>query len=278
MLLWVENVTKTFLDIHQRRKVTALDHISLTVEEGEFVCLLGPSGCGKTTLLNMIAGFDLPTEGQIRFRDAPVATPGPDRAVVFQDPTLFPWLTVLQNVTFGLREQNMSKREQDQRARAQLDLVGLGAFADSRPHELSGGMKQRVAIARALAMDPGVLLMDEPFGALDTQSRERLQDELLRIWEHTKKTILFVTHNVDEAVYLADRVIVFTPRPGHVQTTASVDLPRPRSRISESACPVRRHLLAELRSGANGMSAGEACFCCRGDAESPGEGAVARSE
>jgi NitT/TauT family transport system ATP-binding protein len=179
--------------------------------------------------------------------------------MVFQEPTLFPWLTVVQNVAFGLRERRVPKGERQERARTYLDLVGLNGFADARPHELSGGMKQRVAIARALALEPGVLLMDEPFGALDAQTRERLQDELLRLWEQTRKTILFVTHNVDEATYLADRVLVFTPRPGRVQANVTVDLPRSRSRISEEVCPVRRRLLTELKTGINGIVRAEPC-------------------
>jgi len=258
-LIEIEEVSKVFDDSEQRRRVTALEAVSFGISEGEFVSLLGPSGCGKTTLLNLIAGFDRPSQGTVCVRGNPVLEPGPDRAVVFQESMLFPWLTVAQSVAFGLKEQGMARGERRSRARAQLDLVGLAAFADTRPHELSGGMKQRVAIARALAMDPAVLLMDEPFCALDTQSRERLQDELLRLWSQTRKTILFVTHNVDEATYLADRVLVFTPRPGRVQANETVSLPRPRSRISESVCPVRRKLLTELKAGANGTAGPEPC-------------------
>jgi NitT/TauT family transport system ATP-binding protein len=200
------------------REVLALEDISLEVRPREFLALLGPSGCGKSTLLYLIGGF-LPTEGgKILVGGEPVRGPGPDRGIVFQHFALFPWKTVRQNVLYGLERQGMPRPEREAKARAFIDLVGLSGFEDSYPSQLSGGMKQRTAIARTLAFDPGMLLMDEPFGALDAQTRSLMQTELLSIWEKTRKTVIFVTHDVHEAVYLAERVAVMSARPGRIKT------------------------------------------------------------
>jgi NitT/TauT family transport system ATP-binding protein len=200
------------------RDVLALERVSLTVREREFLALLGPSGCGKSTLLYLIGGF-LPIEtGKIIVDGRPIAGPGPDRGIVFQNFALFPWKTVRKNVLYGLERQRLPRAERELRAQSFIDLVGLTGFEDSYPSHLSGGMKQRVAIARTLAFDPRMLLMDEPFGALDAQTRSLMQSELLAIWQKTRKTVIFVTHDVHEAVYLADRVAVMTARPGRIKT------------------------------------------------------------
>src|SRR5689334_7537958 len=200
------------------RPVLALENVSLDVGAREFVALLGPSGCGKSTLLYLIGGF-LPTEtGKILVEGTPVGAPGPDRGIVFQHFALFPWKTVRANVLYGLERMGLAREERERRAQSFIDLVGLTGFEDSYPSQLSGGMKQRTAIARTLAFDPKILLMDEPFGALDAQTRGLMQSELLRIWQHTPKTVIFVTHDVQEAVYLADRVAVMSARPGRIKT------------------------------------------------------------
>ncbi len=209
--------------------VNALDGINLRIEEGEFVCLLGPSGCGKSTLCNMLAGFDSPTSGSVSLDSVPVKAPSIERAMMFQEAALFPWLTVRQNVAFGLKSLKKSKAESDATIEKFLRMVHLWQFADAQPHELSGGMKQRVALARALAVNPKVLLMDEPFAALDAQTRDHLHVELHNIWRETRKTVVFVTHNVREAVTLATRVVVFTARPGKIKIEYSLeDLEFPR--------------------------------------------------
>jgi NitT/TauT family transport system ATP-binding protein len=200
------------------RPVLALDGVSLTVRTREFLALLGPSGCGKSTLLYLIGGF-LPTEsGRILIEDQPVGSPGPDRGIVFQHFALFPWKTVRGNILYGLERQGMPRAEREERAKSFIDLVGLAGFEDSYPSQLSGGMKQRTALARTLAFDPKILLMDEPFGALDAQTRHLMQSELLAIWQRTPKTVIFVTHDVQEAVYLADRVAVMSARPGRIMS------------------------------------------------------------
>ncbi|HET7752777.1 MAG TPA: ABC transporter ATP-binding protein [Anaeromyxobacteraceae bacterium] len=210
------------------KDVVALDGIDLDVAAGELVCLLGPSGCGKSTLLNAIAGFSPPTGGTLLANGAPVTGPGPDRAMVFQEYALFPWMTVAQNVAFGLEIRGDSRDAIRARVDPLLQQLGLYEFRDRFPKDLSGGMRQRVAIARVLAIDPPMLLMDEPFGALDALTRRNLQDELLRIWAELRKTIVFVTHGIEESIYLADRVVVMTYRPGTVKQIVTVHLPRPR--------------------------------------------------
>jgi NitT/TauT family transport system ATP-binding protein len=217
-----QGVGRTFSS--RGRRVTALDDISFDVHSGEFLVLVGPSGCGKSTLLDLVAGLGQPTSGQILVDGAPVTGPGLDRGIVFQQYALLPWRTAQANVEFGLEANGVPRRERADRARQFLNLVGLSGFADRYPHELSGGMKQRVAIARSLAFDPDVLLMDEPFAALDAQTRDGLQDELLRIWEQTGKTIVFITHGIDEAVYLGQRVAVMTSRPGRIKRIVDIPL------------------------------------------------------
>ena len=221
-----ENVSKTFSGPNE---VRALDGISLTVNEGEFAALLGPSGCGKSTLLNLLAGFENTTEGTLLFDGKTVTRPGPDRGVVFQEAALFPWLNVWQNVVFGPEVQGVARVEYESKARDLLKLVGLEAFADALPVQLSGGMRQRVGIARVLAMSPRALLMDEPFGALDAQTRLSMQQLLLDVWQSLGTTVLFVTHDIDEAILLADRIHVMTARPGRIMRTIPIALARPRS-------------------------------------------------
>ena len=208
----------------------AVSAIDLRVAEGEFVSILGPSGCGKSTLLYMLGGFVLPSSGSIEVRGRPVTGPGPDRGPVFQEFALFPWKTVLGNVAYGLREQGVARGPAEARARALIAQMGLSGYEIFYPKELSGGMKQRVAIARTLAYDPAILLMDEPFGALDAHTRTRLQNDLLSLWERHRKTVLFVTHSVDEAVFLSDRVVVMSRSPGRIKAEVAIDLPRPRRR------------------------------------------------
>ena len=216
------------------RPVLALDNVSLAVGEREFVALLGPSGCGKSTLLYLVGGF-LPVEhGAIRVEDRPVAGPGPDRGIVFQHFALFPWKTVRGNVLYGLEKLGLPRAEREERARAFIDLVGLRGFEDSYPSQLSGGMKQRTAIARTLAIDPVILLMDEPFGALDAQTRSLMQTELLAIWQRSPKTVIFVTHDVQEAVYLAERVVVMSARPGRVKAIVDTDFDRSDPHVFKS--------------------------------------------
>jgi NitT/TauT family transport system ATP-binding protein len=219
------------------RRFEALRNISLQVQAGEFISIVGASGCGKTTLLRIVDGLIPPTRGEIRVDGRAVSTPGPDRGFVFQQDALFPWRTVLDNVIFGLEVQGTSKREARERADGLIHLVGLAGFEQHFPHELSGGMRQRANLARALTIDPDILLMDEPFASLDAQTREIMQAELLRIWRSNRKTVMFVTHQIDEAVYLADRVVVMTSRPGQVKAVLEVDIPRPRD-LSVKRTPV----------------------------------------
>ncbi|GAA4347685.1 ABC transporter ATP-binding protein [Angustibacter luteus] len=225
----LRSVTKEFLVRPSRGQsagsvLRALEDVTLDVPDGQFLTLVGPSGSGKTTLLDLLGGLSSPTSGEVLVDGARVAGPGLDRGIVFQQYALFPWRTALANVEFGLEQQRLPRRERRERARQHLDLVGLNGFEDRYPHELSGGMKQRVAIARSLAYQPSVLLMDEPFAALDAQTREQLQDELLRIWRTTATTVVFITHGIEEAVYLGQRVAVLSSRPGRLKALVDVDL------------------------------------------------------
>ena len=229
----------------------ALDRIELDVHPGEFLCIVGPSGCGKSTLLHLIAGLQKPTSGRIAMDGERVTSPGTDRILIFQEHGLFPWLTVEQNVEFGMKMKGISKSERRDRTRHYLRLVHLSQFKDSRPHQLSGGMRQRVALARALATEPDVLLMDEPFAALDAQTRDMLHDELEKIWAETGRTIVFVTHNVREAVRLGDRVALMSFRPGRVKKEFVVDLPRPRHLEEVEVARTAREILDHLRDEIN---------------------------
>jgi NitT/TauT family transport system ATP-binding protein len=228
-------------------RVHAVDTVSFDIATSEFVCIVGPSGCGKSTLLNIIAGFIPPTAGEIRIGGKQITGHGQDRGVVFQDfAQLFPWRTALGNVTFGLEMKGLAKDEREAIALRQLALVKLEKFARSYPHHLSGGMQQRVAIARALAYNPAVLLMDEPFAALDALTRDDMQRLLADVWRETAKTVIYVTHNVAEAVYLADRVVVMTPHPGRLKSAISIALPRPRDPLSVAFLDYQKRLLGEL--------------------------------
>lgn len=239
-IIRVEGVDKRFGDF------LALGDTNLRVAEGEFICLIGPSGCGKSTLLRIIAGFEPASGGTTIVAGKAVDGPGPDRGMVFQDYGLFPWLTVRGNIGFGPAARGVKKARIRETVEHFLDLVGLSKFADSYPHQLSGGMKQRVAIARVLANDARVVLMDEPFGALDAMTRERLQDELLELWARTRLTIIFVTHAIEEAILLADRVVAMQPGPGRIVSDTRIDLPRPRDVASAEFNGLRRRLSAEL--------------------------------
>jgi ABC-type nitrate/sulfonate/bicarbonate transport system ATPase subunit len=227
----INHVTKRFPAEEEERGL-ALSDVSLTIDANEFVSIVGRSGCGKTTLLNIIAGLLRPTEGETLINNTPVDGPGLDRGMVFQNSALFPWLTAIENIEFGPRNQGMPKTERRSLGQELIELVRLGGFENKYPRELSGGMQQRVAIARALATDPEILLMDEPFGALDELTRAEMQSELLRIWDARKKTVIFITHSIIEAVYLSDRVVVLSPHPGRVRKELIIDLPRPRQRSS----------------------------------------------
>ncbi len=242
----VKNVSRIFTKKEDNGSMEALHEVSFDVEDGEFICLLGPSGCGKTTLLRIIAGLETQTSGEITLNGVPITGPDPKRGMVFQQYSLFPWRTVIDNVTFGLEMQGISKAEARKQVEKYIDLVGLEQFKSSYPYELSGGMQQRAAIARALANEPEVLLMDEPFGALDAQTRNILQDELLKIWEQKNVTFIFVTHSVDEAVVLSDKIVVMTARPGRIKEIVKVDLPRPRSRTSHEVNLLRDRVLKLL--------------------------------
>lgn len=232
-------------------RLLALDNINMEVKAGEFVCIVGPSGCGKSTLLHLIAGLHHQTSGQILVDGKPVDGPGTDRLMIFQELGLFPWLTVRGNVEFGMKMKGIGKAERDEKVDHYLRLVHLSQFKDSYTHQLSGGMRQRVALARALATEPDVLLMDEPFAALDAQTRDLLHDELERIWDETGRTIIFVTHNVREAVRLGDRVALLTFRPGRVKREFDIDLPRPRVMEDVSVARAARDILNELREEIN---------------------------
>jgi NitT/TauT family transport system ATP-binding protein len=243
--LELRSVSKTFLS--RRGDTRALNDITLNVTPGEFVCLLGPSGCGKSTLLYLVAGLETPDAGQVMMDGQPVTGPGRDRVIIFQEAALFPWLNVQDNVAFGLAAAGVSPAECMDKAMQYLRLVRLGSFKKAFVHELSGGMKQRVALARALALEPQVLLMDEPFAALDAQTRDSLHDELQDIWAQTGKTILFVTHNVREALVLGDRVLLMSARPGRIKREFKCKLPRPRHIEDHALVDATREVLADLR-------------------------------
>jgi NitT/TauT family transport system ATP-binding protein len=242
--LHIRDVNKTFTIGAER--VEALHHVDLIINKGEFVCLIGASGCGKSTLLRIIAGFEQPTSGDVCVYNAPITGPGSDRGMVFQDYALFPWMTVRQNIAFGPKQKK--NEDADDIAGKYLEMVGLTKFADRFPYQLSGGMKQRVAIARVLANEAHILLMDEPFGALDALTREQLQDELLEIWARTQVTILFVTHSVEEATLLADRVVVMSAGPGRIDSDNRVRLARPREVSAPDFNEARRGLTERLTS------------------------------
>ena len=228
-MIEVAHVSQIF-QTSARQNHLALSDISLTVEEGAFVSILGPSGCGKSTLLYIVGGFVNPSQGSARMKGKTITGPGPDRGPVFQEFALFPWKSVLGNVMYGPRQQGVKPAEAEAQSRALIEMVGLKGFEDFYPKELSGGMKQRVALARTLAYHPEVMLMDEPFGALDAHTRTRLQNDLLNIWERDRKTVLFVTHSVEEAVFLSDKVVMMTRSPGRIREIVDIDLPRPRRR------------------------------------------------
>ncbi len=246
-LLEINHLSKTFVS-DKEGKIEAIRDINLKVDEKEFVCIVGKSGCGKTTLLRIIAGLEPPTHGEVRLNGNTIKSPVPEIGMVFQDPNLFAWRTVLGNVTFPLEIQGFNKEERVKTAMKYIQMVGLVGFEQAYPYELSGGMKQRVALARTLASDPRIILMDEPFGALDAQTRNEMQLELLEIWKKETKTILFVTHSIDEALFLGDRVVVLSPSPGKIQKEISVKLPRPRDRTSKEFNDLRREILTYLTS------------------------------
>ena len=243
--LKINGVSKVFDG--RKDAIHVLEDINLEIDDGEFLCIVGPSGCGKTTLLNIIAGLEHSSRGSVYYKGSPVREPGPQRLVIFQDLALFPWLSVLQNVEFGLKLKGVPSRQREEIALEYLDMVNLLRFKDAYIHELSGGMKQRVALARAFAIDPEILLMDEPFTALDAQTRDMLHVELQKIWSKTKKTIIFVTHNVREAVCLGDRVIVFSSQPARIKASFPVKLDRPRHIEDPGLMDIARLVLKELR-------------------------------
>ena len=249
MSIEVKNIYKSF-ECKKSDKLSVLEDINLTINDGELICLLGPSGCGKTTLLRLIAGLDQPTSGEIVANGEVVEKPSGDRAVIFQQYSLFPWLTVLQNVTFGLEMTNPGNKEENiAAAERYLKSVGLIEFKDSYPHELSGGMKQRVAIIRSLLNHSPILLMDEPFSALDMQNRHKLQEQLIGVWKRFENTIVFVTHDVDEAVYLADKIVILDKNPGKIANIVEVNIERPRKRDSEEFIALQDSIVENLDMG-----------------------------
>ena len=248
--LRIAGVTRTFPGRGRTAPTLALQPTSFTVAPGEFVAILGPSGCGKSTLLRIVAGLDQPTAGSVALDGAPVTRPGPDRGMVFQSYTLFPWLTVERNIRYGLEERGLPEAEQRAIAARFIDRTGLRGFENHWPRQLSGGMQQRCALARALANDPEILLLDEPFGALDHQTRELMQELLLEIWQADRKTVLFVTHDIDEAVFLANRVLVMSARPGRIKAEIAVPLPYPREwtvKTTPEFGLLKARLMAEIR-------------------------------
>ncbi len=253
MLATLRGVSKVFTNPRTGKGLVALNDVTLEVERGEFLCLIGPSGCGKSTTLNLLAGFEFPTVGEAAFKEAPIKAPSPERGVVFQEPSLFPWMTVLQNVTFSLRGT-------EDRAMRYLEMVGLSDFAQARPNELSGGMKQRVAIARALAMDPDILLMDEPFGSLDEQTRRKLDNEVLDLWKKEGKTVVFVTHSIDEALILGTRVVLMSASPGRINKEWKIDAPWPRDPSSPRMVKLKEEMIRGLQVCSCAKSAPQVSF------------------
>jgi NitT/TauT family transport system ATP-binding protein len=245
MFISVEEVSKIY-ELNDKSISVALEKVDLSIEEGKFICLLGPSGCGKTTLLNMIAGFDKPSTGTIKIDGNDVSQPSIDRIAIFQNFGLLPWRTVIKNVELGLESKGFDEKKRREIAERYLELVGLSIYKDHHPHQLSGGMQQRIAIARALAVDPKILFMDEPFGALDAMTRMTMQDEIERIWQEKKKTIIFVTHDIEEAVFLADRIVVMTAGPGKVKKIIDVPLARKRDRTGHGFLVIRDEVFREF--------------------------------
>jgi NitT/TauT family transport system ATP-binding protein len=249
--LLIEEVSRIFPGVRGGPPTRALEPTSLAVGDNDFICVLGPSGCGKSTLLRIVAGLDFPTTGRVLLDGTPVTAPGADRGMVFQSYTLFPWLTVKQNIGFGLREKGVPVAEQERVVAHYIARVGLEGFERHYPKMLSGGMQQRTALARALANDPKILLLDEPFGALDNQTRSLMQELLLGIWETERKTVLFVTHDIDEAIFMANRVVVMTARPGRIKTDLAIDLPHPRHytvKTSPEFSAYKARLTEEIRA------------------------------
>ncbi len=246
MSLVLEGLYKHF----ENSEKATLNEINLEIKNGEFVCIVGTSGCGKSTLLNLVAGLETPTRGRVLLDDREVKGPGADRTVMFQEHGLFPWLSVIENVKFGMKMAGVPKEEQEEKAMHYLEMVHLAEYKDYPIHQISGGMRQRTALARALTMDSSVLLMDEPFSALDKQTSNRLREELQKIWMETKKTILFITHSVEEAVYLADRVVVLSPVTGKISEIVPVDMERPRHVYSPEFVELRHKILEEVRGEA----------------------------
>lgn len=251
-MIVVEGLHKTFVSREGKDTgVTALQNLNLEIRDNEFVTVIGPSGCGKTTMLRIVAGLDTCDGGRVLIDGKPVTGPGPERAMVFQSFALMPWADVLSNVTFGAEMRGVPRQERERRALELINLVGLGGFEHRLPKQLSGGMQQRVGLARALAVDPAILLMDEPFGSLDEQTRRLLQEQLIHIWEGNRKTVLFVTHSMEEAVLLADRLILMSPRPGRVEEIIDIPLPRPRGPETEKSSTfvdIKEHVWQRLRS------------------------------
>ena len=245
MFLEIRNVTKVFRTAENKEPIIAVKGLSMGVNKGEFLCIIGPVGCGKSTVLNMIAGFERPTEGKILLEGLEVKGPSTDRIMVFQESTLFPWMTTLQNVEFGLRLKGLSKEEAEKKAKKYLSIMGLENFCHLRPHELSGGMKRKVELARALALEPKLLLMDEPLSSIDAISKQMLMHELLKVWNKHQITIIYVTHDIDEALFLANRIIIFTARPARVKK--EVILHKSKSiDISDEILHLKKSLMAEL--------------------------------
>lgn len=239
----IDNVSKSFGALH------VLEQVDFTIRQGEFAAIVGPSGCGKSTVLRMIAGLETPSTGEVKANEQPVKKPDPNRMLIFQEHALYPWRTVAHNVGFGLELSGVAKKERNARVVEVLEKVGLAGFQKYYPHQLSGGMRQRAAIARALVTDPEVLLLDEPFGALDAITKISMQNELLRLWEGTGKTVLLITHDIDEAAYLADTIYVMSPRPGRIVETIKTDMPRPRNRNGAEFVALRERIMKHLDLG-----------------------------